>query len=209
VELMAVFPSITPDHPALKSVKPKEKILRIGDGLEHINRFGLNFFDTEWRLTWKRLSTSERDTIEAFLVARAADGLPFDWTPPDAASVQQFRVDQWAPARTTPTGWALDLTFRRVFETGSAPTLESITCEADIPPVCLSERGGTFSYAITVDPGGADLLFSGSGVTINNTGLAEVFIPDPSVSPPSNDGLSVNFDPTGSTECHVCIPGGD
>jgi phage-related protein len=117
---MATFPSIPADHPATKEVKAREERISRGDGLEYVARFGINPSEVGWRLRWTRLSSSERSTIEAFLDARAADGDYFDWTPPDVASAQRFRVDEWEPARTTPTGWGLDLVFRRVYETSIA-----------------------------------------------------------------------------------------
>jgi phage-related protein len=151
---MATFPSIQPDHPISGDNKNREERTGLGAGLEYVARFGLNCSSGTWRPRWSRLSNSERSTIEAFLEARALDGDSFDWTPPGAAGAQRFRVDEWEPARTTPTGWALDLEFRKVFET-SGTILVRDPCIPEIAP------GGATVYL--VGGGGAGTKRSGFG----------------------------------------------
>jgi phage-related protein len=147
---MTAFPSIIPDHPASKEVRVRETLSPLGDGLEYVTRFGLNVLDVLWKLRWDYLTFTERDTIEAFLAARAADGQPFEWTPPDAATPQQFRVDEWQPAQERPLSCRMELTFRRVWEVAGG-VIESITCAedaeiSDLPPDPLPP--GTYEVEI-------------------------------------------------------------
>jgi phage-related protein len=148
---MATFPAIVPDHPATKEIKIRETRQPLGDGTEYVVRFGLNPVDTTWRLVWTRLDVDELFEIEQFLEARAADGEPFEWTPPDAETEQRFRVDQWEPARSKPTGWSLDLVFRREIELVALPG-----CPGDGYEFPYDEETPLPEWGITFSAGGTD-----------------------------------------------------
>jgi len=115
---MATFPAIIPDHPATKEVRIRETAQALGDGRNYTSRFGLNSFDTLWKLRWDYLTHAEFATIESFLIARADDGRPLEWTPPDAASPQQFKVEEWRFSIDNPAKIKAELVFRFVREVG-------------------------------------------------------------------------------------------
>lgn len=112
---MATFPAITPAYGANKSSSPKVRKTQFGDGYEQRITFGLNQNPKTWDLTWQNITEANSDTIEAFLDARAADGVSFDWTPPGESSAK-WVCETWQ--KTIPyTGRAtITATFRQVFE---------------------------------------------------------------------------------------------
>ena len=78
---MATFPSITPTYAFRKRSRPRQVIVRLGDGYEHRSTFGLNQSPKLYELEFN-VSETEADTIEAFLESRCFDNASFDFTPP-------------------------------------------------------------------------------------------------------------------------------
>jgi len=78
---MATFPSITPTYSFRKRTRPRQVIVRLGDGYEHRTTFGLNQSPKLYELEFN-VSETEADIIEAFLESRCFDNSSFDFTPP-------------------------------------------------------------------------------------------------------------------------------
>jgi len=112
---MATFPAIAPTYGAQKSSAPTVRVVQFGDGYQHRLSFGLNQNPRIWSLTFN-VSETNADTIEAFLIARAADGASFDWTPPDEASALKWVCYQWSKSIPYNNRATIDATFTQVFE---------------------------------------------------------------------------------------------
>ena len=79
---MATFPSITPSYSFRKRSRPRQLVVRLGDGYEHRSTFGLNQSPKIYELEFN-VSETESDTIEAFLESRSFENSSFDFTPPE------------------------------------------------------------------------------------------------------------------------------
>jgi phage-related protein len=112
---MATFPDYKPTYSATKTSAPKMRKVQFGDGYEHRIRFGLNQNPKEWRLTFN-VSDADANVIEAFLDARADDGVNFDWMPPDDTTSYKWVCDSWTRELFEFQQSRIDATFRQVFE---------------------------------------------------------------------------------------------
>ena len=112
---MASFPSIAPVINAVKNSQPTIRTVQFGDGYQQRTTFGLNQNAKEWSLTFM-VDTSDANTIEDFLDARAADAASFDWSPPDSASSYKWVCSQWSKDFLGDNFFRITATFRQVFE---------------------------------------------------------------------------------------------
>jgi len=112
---MATFPSIAPTLSAVKNSRPAIRTTKFGDGYEQRVRFGLNQNPKEWSLTFM-VKTTNANTIETFLDARAEDAQSFDWTPPDDTTSYKWFCDEWSKEIMGDGFFRISATFRQVFE---------------------------------------------------------------------------------------------
>lgn len=110
---MATF-SYVPDFDASESQRPRVRRVQFGDGYETRLAFGLNTQPSEWRLTFKNRTDTERNNITAFLEARGAVE-SFDWTPPGGTAAK-WVCDEWSTTLVAANINSIQATFRQVFE---------------------------------------------------------------------------------------------
>ena len=113
---MATFPSILPSFTISKSSSPKTRVSKMGDGYELRVVVGLNQNPKKWDLQFNYLTTTNADTIETFLDARAKDGASFTWSPPDTTSSYKWVCDTWQKEIPYPNRVNITASFRQVFE---------------------------------------------------------------------------------------------
>jgi phage-related protein len=89
---MASF-SYTPSFEATEQSKPRVRVFKAGDGYQQRVRFGLNTNRKEWSLLFTNRTNTERDSIIAFLEARAG-AETFDWIPPRGVS-GKYICEDW------------------------------------------------------------------------------------------------------------------
>lgn len=104
----------TPSFEATESSKPRVKKFQAGDGYEQRIRFGLNTDGKQWSLTFSERTNTERDSILAFLEARAAVE-SFDWTPP-RGTAGKYVCEEWQVSMRHYNFNTIQATFRQVFE---------------------------------------------------------------------------------------------
>ena len=112
---MATFPSITPTYGIQKNSAPVVRTVRFGDGYEQRTSLGLNQNPKVYSLSFE-VSETDADTIETFLVARAADNASFDFTPPGESSSSKFVCESWSKSIPYLNRARIQTTFREVFE---------------------------------------------------------------------------------------------
>lgn len=83
----------TPSFEATEASKPRVSVFQAGDGYQQRVRFGLNANKKEWSLLFTYRTNAERETIVAFLEARAG-AESFDWTPPRGVS-GKYVCEEW------------------------------------------------------------------------------------------------------------------
>jgi phage-related protein len=110
---MSTF-SYLPDFSAQRTVKPRVRAVRFGDGYEQRTADGINTQPALWSLTFNNRTTAEADTIETFFSTQAGMNA-FDWTPP-LGSAGRFICREWN--RTMPAYGvnAITCNFEQVFE---------------------------------------------------------------------------------------------
>lgn len=115
---MATFPSISPDYGVNKKSEPNVRKVQFADGYEQRILFGLPAHQDPkvWNLTFKNITESESDTIEAFLEARVLDSASFTWTPPGSSSSYKWVCDSWDKSINYANLATINTTFREVFE---------------------------------------------------------------------------------------------
>jgi len=113
---MATFPSIDPDYGAQKASQPNLRRVKYGDGYETRLRYGLNQNMKVWTLTFKNISETDSDTIEAFLDARAEDGTSFDWQPPGSSASYKWVCPSWTKTIPFANVATINATFEQVPE---------------------------------------------------------------------------------------------
>jgi|TARA_B100000073_G_scaffold234067_1_gene195627 phage-related protein len=112
---MATFPSITPTYGIQKRSAPNVRTVRFGDGFEKRLTYGLNQNPKVYNLTFE-VSSTDSNTIETFLDARAADNAAFDFTPPGEGSSSKFVCEEWSKSIPYLNRATIQATFRQVFE---------------------------------------------------------------------------------------------
>ena len=110
---MADFPTTVPgpSYPIDKQATPKVKRVSFGDGYTQQAPDGINSLMYVWNLQWDVLTTSEKNTIEAFLVARQGYET-FNWTDP-SGTTYKVKCSEWSVNNFEPSVWKISATFRQ------------------------------------------------------------------------------------------------
>ena len=111
---MEIF-TYTPDFMASKKNKPNVLQIKLGDGYEQRQAFGLNTRAKVWSLTFKIRENSEADLIEAFFEARNAVEA-FLWTEPYGSTQETWVCREWTRVSEKATRSTITTTFEQVFE---------------------------------------------------------------------------------------------
>jgi phage-related protein len=108
------FPSIPITYLVSKETISTGVDQLLGDGYAYRTQFGLHPLEEAWRIRML-LSLSDAETARSFLEARATDGVPFLWSPPDdpGTYVPRWTVDEWPVARAFQSRVEIDLLLRR------------------------------------------------------------------------------------------------
>ncbi len=112
---MATFPSVSPDYGASKRARPNVRIAQFGSGYSQRTTFGLNQDPKVWNLTWNYLNSTDANSVEDFLEARAGVEA-FDWTPPDDTTAYKWICREWTKAMPVGLRFTITATFEQVFE---------------------------------------------------------------------------------------------
>jgi phage-related protein len=110
------FPAVPLKSELSKEVRSLATKQPLGDGYTYITQFGLHPLEETWRVRML-IKLSEAATVRSFLEARATDGKPFLWTPPDHAggSTPMWKVEEWPIARKFQSRVEVDLLLRRIW----------------------------------------------------------------------------------------------
>jgi phage-related protein len=112
----STFPAVPLKSELSKEVRSLATKQPLGDGYTYITQFGLHPLEETWRVRML-IKLSEAATVRSFLEARATDGKPFLWTPPDHAggSTPMWKVEEWPIARKFQSRVEVDLLLRRIW----------------------------------------------------------------------------------------------
>jgi phage-related protein len=112
----STFPAVPLKCELSKEVRSLATKQPLGDGYTYITQFGLHPLEETWRVRML-IKLSEAATVRSFLEARATDGEPFLWTPPDHAggSTPMWKVEEWPIAREFQSRVKVDLLLRRIW----------------------------------------------------------------------------------------------
>jgi len=112
----STFPAVPLKCELSKEVRSLATKQPLGDGYTYITQFGLHPLEETWRVRML-IKLSEAATVRSFLEARATDGEPFLWTPPDHAggSTPMWKVEEWPIAREFQSRVEVDLQLRRIW----------------------------------------------------------------------------------------------
>jgi phage-related protein len=118
----STFPAVPLKSELSKEVRSLATKQPLGDGYTYITQFGLHPLEETWRVRML-IKLSEADTVRSFLEARATDGTPFLWTPPDHAggSTPMWKVEEWPIAREFQSRVKIDLLLRRIWGKMASP----------------------------------------------------------------------------------------
>lgn len=89
-------------------------IANFGDGYEQTAAQGLNSVSGTYTITWEFLSSTDRDTIEAFFVSQLG-GQAFLYTFPTESTPKKFKCKTWTRS-TNGALWTIKAEFRQVFD---------------------------------------------------------------------------------------------
>ena len=112
----STFPAVPMKCQLGKQVRSTATDQPLGDGYTYRTQFGLHPLEEMWQVRML-IKLDAAETVRAFLEARATDGLPFHWTPPDytAGNVPLWKVEEWPIARKFQSRVEIDLQLRRVW----------------------------------------------------------------------------------------------
>jgi phage-related protein len=113
---MAAFPSIDPSYGVQQISAPDVRVVQFGDGYQQRLRFGEQNNPKTWSVAFENITTSDSDTITAFLDARGDDAASFDWTPPGASSSSKYVCFEWNKSINYANLATIQATFTEVFE---------------------------------------------------------------------------------------------
>ena len=120
----STFPAVPMKCQLGKQVRSTATDQPLGDGYTYRTQFGLHPLEEMWQVRML-IKLDAAETVRSFLEARATDGVPFHWTPPDytAGNVPLWKVEEWPIARKFQSRVEIDLQLRRVW--GKLPNLGS------------------------------------------------------------------------------------
>lgn len=104
-----------PDVEPQADDRPDVTAIKLGDGYETRQAFGMNTLLEVWNLKFSLRDKTEYDAISAFLKARGALE-SFDWTPPDTDTARRFVCRSWSPSRQTANRYTITTSFEEVAE---------------------------------------------------------------------------------------------
>lgn len=112
----STFPAVPMKCQLGKVVRSTATDQPLGDGYTYRTQFGLHPLEEMWQVRML-IELDAAETVRSFLEARATDGLPFQWTPPDytAGNVPLWKVEEWPIARKFQSRVEIDLQLRRVW----------------------------------------------------------------------------------------------
>jgi phage-related protein len=110
---MADFPTTVPgpSYPIDKQAEPRVKKVTFGDGYTQQTADGINSLLYTWNLNWDVLTASEKDTIEAFFIARGGYET-FNWTDPGGTTFK-VKCPNWSVNNFEPSIWKITATFKQ------------------------------------------------------------------------------------------------
>jgi len=108
-------PQRGPDFGLTTGHEPRVLQADFGDGFAQRARDGINSDPLTLRLSWTNLTESEKDEIDAFLVARGGYEA-FDWQMPTESSSRRWVCPSWSFDLVDAGVFALSATFREVFD---------------------------------------------------------------------------------------------
>jgi phage-related protein len=88
---MTTFPSYRVDSDSTYSYEPRTLRADFGDGYSQVAGDGLNPFNETWQMSFSNRPKADVAIIRAFLDG-VSEITPFDWTPPDEATVKKWRL---------------------------------------------------------------------------------------------------------------------
>lgn len=104
----------TPAYSTSKSVKPRFKQAKFGDGYSQESADGLNPIAEEWNVQFENITVATFTAIETFF-KNTKGYLSFDWTTPDGL-VGKFKVREWSFSQSAFQLRSGSATFVQVFE---------------------------------------------------------------------------------------------
>lgn len=104
-----------PDYSASRTIKPRVRSVRFGDGYEQRQADGINTQAQVWSLTFANRTDSEASAIDTFL-ANQGGVYAFTWTPPDAVSSVKVLCREWQKTMNRYNLNTITATFEQVFE---------------------------------------------------------------------------------------------
>ena len=110
------FPSsaqLVPDTYS-RSVVFKIKSVEFGDGYTQQMPDGLNFRRFNFSLRWENIDTTQKDTIDDFLVARGGYQT-FLWYNPEDLTTYKVKCKEWTVEYVNPNVWNVTATFEQKF----------------------------------------------------------------------------------------------
>jgi len=106
--------TIAPDFKAALTAKPRLRKAAYGDGYTQRVADGINYNPESWSLTFSARTTSERDAILAFFVARGGTE-SFTWTSPSGVT-GVFVCEEWGYTPDNTATHTVTATFTQVYD---------------------------------------------------------------------------------------------
>jgi phage-related protein len=108
---MATFTLSTPDQGATKSLKPRLRVSRFGDGYDQRVPDGLNYMLESWSLNFSGKTKAQVLAIETFFTTHGGH-TAFDWTTPDGV-LKKFVCQEWKTTPSHDLDWSISCTFEQ------------------------------------------------------------------------------------------------
>lgn len=131
------FPTIPVSQSSSRTTSNDINVVRFGNGYEQRTPMGINYKRDHWNVTWDHVSTSQKNTIEAFIQS-VSNGSVISWQSPlDTAEKAWVLEGDWTIQDSGGNVWAIQLALRQVYDLGEyyAP-----------PPIDPEEPGGGTTY---------------------------------------------------------------
>lgn len=114
---MAVaFPSIAIDQSSSRSTERNMNTVSFGGGYEQSVPMGINYKRDKWNIVWTGLTTTERNTIVAFLDV-VSNGQVISWQSPYDSGSKNYRLDgEWSIADGGGNIYTIQCSLRQVYD---------------------------------------------------------------------------------------------